>query len=225
MTITRLAALTVGLMLMASPAMAQGLPSQERSMALVSMFAERGEECGLLKAWQAQTLRAQVEEASRSWDNDIRGRILEERQRLIDETGCDSELLNAWIEAAQKGFESEYLPPYLVVYRAMARMDEPPAAFTAVALRLDGEPAIAAIESHLERMAASGRPAEGGKPWPEFIERTESFAMQFAGLLSGDSDVEAGRFSADEAAGWLAQSALITELWLHESAAEDEAAQ
>jgi len=202
------------------PAAAQGLPGQERSFALVSMFAERGDDCGLLRPWQAATLRAQVEEASRGWDGDTLARVMEERARLIAETACDSELLNAWIEAAQEGFDAEYLPPYLVVYRALARMDEPPAAFTAVTLRLDYAPAIDAIGSHLDAMAASGRPAEGGKPWPEFIARTEAFALEFAARLEDEGDVADSRYSRGEAAGWLAQSALVTELWLDDALGE-----
>lgn len=209
-----LAALAIG-----PPAQTQWLPNQEDSLVLVSIIAERGEDCGLLHAWEAAGLQAQVVEGVRVRDSESRARIIETRRTRLAEMACDNELLNVWIEGARRNFDTEILSPYLVVYRAMARMDVPPTVFTATALRLEYAPAIAAIDRKIEMLEASGRVAEGGASWPDFIDRTEAYALEFAALLAGEG--EEGRTSRDRAAGWIAQSALITELWLTQVAEDD----
>lgn len=194
------------------PAQAQWLPGQEDSLALVSIIAEQGEACGLLHAWEAAGLQAQAVEGVRARDSESRARIIETRRARLAEMTCDNDLLNAWIEGARPNFDSEVLPPYLIVYRVMARMDVPPTVFAATALRLDYAPAIAAIDRKIEMLEASGRPAEGGADWPEYVRGIETHAREFAALVTGEGEV--GRTSRDQAAGWIAQSAMITELWL-----------
>lgn len=211
------AALTVLLTALAAspPALAQGLPGQEDSLVLVSVIAERGEDCGLLHGWEAAGLQAQVIEGVRQRDDESRVRMLENRRTRLAEMACDNELLNAWIEGAKPNFGHEVLPPYLIVYRTMARMEAPPTVFTATALRLDFAPAIAAIDEQLEMLDASGRPAEGGADWPAYIRGIETHAAEFAALAAGEG--EEGRTSRDQAAGWIAQSAMITEMWLQQT--------
>lgn len=200
---------------LAPQALAQGLPGQEDSLVLVSIIAERGEDCGLLHDWEAAGLQAQVIEGTRQRDDESRARIIENRQTRLAEMTCDNELLNAWIEGARPNLGYEVLPPYLIVYRAMARMETPPTVFTATALRLDFAPAIAAIDQQLEMLEASGRPAEGGADWPGYIRGIETHAAEFAALVTGEGTES--RTSRDQAAGWIAQSALITEMWLQQT--------
>lgn len=194
---------------------AQGMPGQEDSLVLVSIIAERGEDCGLLHDWEAAGLQAQMIEGLRQRDSDSRARIVENRRTRLAEMDCSDELLNAWIEGARPNLGHEVLPPYLIVYRAMARMESPPAVFTATTLRLDYAPAIAAINHHIDMLEASGRPAEGGAAWPEYISGIETHAAEFAALVTGEGSE--GWTSRDQAAGWIAQSALITEMWLQQA--------
>lgn len=200
---------------LAPHALAQGLPGQEDSLVLVSIIAERGEDCGLLHDWESAGLQAQVIEGIRQRDDDSRARIIENRQTRLAEMDCSDELLNAWIEGARPNLGYEVLPPYLIVYRTMARMETPPTVFTATALRLDYTPVIAAIDRHLDMLESSGRPAEGGADWPEYVSGIEAHAAEFAALVTGEGPE--GRTSRDQAAGWIAQSALITEMWFQQA--------
>ncbi len=196
-------------------ALAQGMLGQEDSLVLVSIIAERGEDCGLLHDWEAAGLQAQVIEGIRQRDSDSRARIIEDRRSRLAEMNCDDALLNGWIEGARPNLGHEVLPPYLIVYRAMAGMESPPSVFTATTLRIDHAPAIAAIDRHLDMLEASGRPAEGGAAWPEYISGIETHAAEFAASVTGEGSES--RTSRDQAAGWIAQSALITEMWLQQA--------
>lgn len=192
----------------------QALSSQARSLVFVELAAERGLQCGLLTRWQAATLRAQVADAMTDWDAESRSEAARQVKEQAAETPCDSEAITIWIEAARRGLESEYLSPYLVIYRTVARLQPPPEAFSAVALRLDPTPAIAAIDAKLAALEASGATAEGGKPWPDYIAGIESAVQDLVEALR--TGHETGGFEPGEAAAYLAQSALITELWLEE---------
>jgi hypothetical protein len=198
----------------AGTADAQTLPTKLQPFLFVQLAADRGLECGLLSRWQAGVLRAQIIEAAQAWDADTRNAFSFEVAQRAQTTPCDDPAITGWIIAAQRGFESEYLPPYLVIYRAIARMSDPPALFTAISLRFDHETAIAAIDAALAALDASGAVAEGGKPWPDFVSRIERMVPEFvAALRSGET---VGRTSPDQAAAYIGQSALITELWLQD---------
>ncbi|MGD2131778.1 MAG: hypothetical protein PVI23_03235 [Maricaulaceae bacterium] len=197
--------------LSASPAQGQEPLSQVRTAAFLEVVAIRGMECGLMRPWQAAALRALNRQDMARWDNQRREQLIPEITRQLAETDCDNQTVQVWIEGSSRGFDSEMLPPYLVAYRTMASMQEPPQVFAATALRLDYAPAIDAIDAKFAELAASGAVAEGGYSWPEYIERTEGFIEEFAATLA---DPEATGEAADEAASWLAQSALIVELWL-----------
>ena len=127
---------------------------------------------------------------------------------MIDETACDAERLTVWIEGARDGFDLEMLPPYLVAYQTLAEMDAPPMVFSATTLRLDQAPVLAAIETKLAELEASGRLAEGGKTWPVYIDDTSSAVRGFVDEL--------GTEGGDQAAAWIAQSALIVGVWYSE---------
>lgn len=194
----------------ASPiALADPPPSQVQSGAFVEMIAARGVECGHLKVWQGHALRALALEDRKEWSVDLVASLRVETEKLIVDTECDAESLTVWIEAAQEGFDSEMLPPYLVLYKTLAEMESPPRVFQATSLRLDPTPVIAAIDAKLEELAASGRKAEGGKDWPDYIADTESAVLEFVDSLKAEG--------GDQAAAWIAQSALVIEAWYRET--------
>lgn len=190
-------------------AIADTPPPQVRSGAFVEMIATRGVECGHLKAWQGHALKALALEDRKAWGADLIASLRVETEKLIADTECDAEALTVWIEAAREGFDSEMLPPYLVVYKTLAEMEFPPRVFLATSLRLDPAPVIAAIDAKLEDLAASGRKAEGGKDWPDYIVDTEAAVLEFVDSLEAEG--------GDQAAAWIAQSALIIEAWYQES--------
>ncbi len=182
----------------------------------MEIIAQRGLGCGLLVPWQAAVLRAQSLEPLKRFDPEMRGRIAAEVGSGVESTPCDAPMVAGWIESTRDGVEAEMLPPYLIVYREMASAENPPAVFAATALRLDYTVAIDAINAKLEALEASGATPEGGKPWSDYIARTSEAAATIARALRGED--EDGKYSPDEAAALVAQSALITELWLQEPA-------
>lgn len=198
------------LCLVSLPAIAQDVTPRVRSAALVEMIAQRGAACELLTNWQGLALRAASLEDRKNWTPEQVTSLKAETARLIENTECDSELLNVWIEGSSKGFDSEMLPPYLVAYKTLVEMEEPPHVFLATSLRLDHAPVIAAIDAKLEALAASGMKPEGGKTWPEYAEDTGEAIREFAQSLESEG--------GDQAGAWLAQSALIIEAWYREGA-------
>lgn len=198
-------------LLVSQSAAAQEVSSKVKTAAFLEVMATRGAECGLLRPWQAASLRALNLQDMARWQSGRHTGMIEETARQLAETDCESSSLNVWIEAASRGFESEMLPPYLVVYRVLASRDEPPKIFTQTAARILYAPAIEAINDKLSELEASGTVAEGGKPWPVYIENTERAVLEFSALLD---DETAPLEKRNEAAGWIAQSAHIVELWL-----------
>ena len=199
------------ILLGASGASSQEPSSQVRTAAFLEVVAVRGVECDLMRPWQAAALRALNRQDMARWDDARRAEVVPETARQLSETDCENEAMQVWIEGSSRGFDAEMLPPYLVAYKAMAGMEDPPAVFAATALRLDYAPAVAAIDAKFAALEESGAVAEGGYSWPDYIERTEGFIEEFAATLA---DSETTGEAADEAASWLAQSALIVELWL-----------
>lgn len=187
------------------------LPGPLQSAAFMEMIATRGAECGLLKPWQASALRALVLRDAERWTADRKARLPGAATALIETTECSNESMRIWIEASSRGFESEMLAPYLVVYRYMAQQETKPPQFTATATRIRFGPAITAIDRKLNELEASGAVPEGGKPWPVYIERTEVAAEEFISLLS---DPEADPAQREEAMRMMSQTAHIVELWL-----------
>lgn len=191
---------------MAGPiVIAETPPPKVRSGALVEMIATRGVDCGHLKSWQGHALHALALEDRKGWSAELVASLQTETARLIAETDCDAEILTVWIEGARKGFDTEMLPPYLVVYKTLATMEDPPRVFLATSLRLDPAPVVAAIDAKLLELAQSGRKAEGGKDWPDYIADTEAAVLEFVDSLEAEG--------GDQAAAWIAQSALVIEEW------------
>lgn len=199
--------MTASLIALAAPLAATGDPVSQRvdANALIETIAQRGQTCGLLSDWEALSLKAMALEDRKRLDTEQQNQVGQVVQEKLSGMSCDDELLNIWIDGARPGFNIEMLPPYLIVYRSMAKMETPPKLFSATSLRLDYTPVLQAIERKLSSLSASGHLAEGGKPWPEYIAGTEQAAREFAKTL----ETEGG----DQAAAWIAQSALIVEAW------------
>ncbi|GJL95623.1 MAG: hypothetical protein DHS20C05_20280 [Hyphococcus sp.] len=178
-------------------------------------MAARGLDCALLKPWEAAAIRAQALEPAHRWDTEERAGAIAEVKNKSSEMACDDGTMTTWINAARRGFDSEFLPPYLVIYRTLAEHDARPQVFDATSLRLDYAPAIEAINKKLAALEAAGAVPDGGQPWPDFIARTEKGAETILEALAGEGENE--RYTPDRAAAFIAQTALITELWLQDS--------
>ncbi len=193
------------------PAMADPVPGPVRSAVFLEAVATRGVECDLMRPWQASALRAQNLKDMERWSPERRLIFADEIERALSERSCDDEGIGVWINGASRGFDSEILPPYLIVYRTLVSYETPPAIFSSTTARLRYGPAVEAINQKLSALEASGAKAEGGKPWPEYIERIETAARGFVSTLANEDAPLAER---DEAAVWIAQTAHIVELWL-----------
>ncbi|MEZ5999475.1 hypothetical protein [Hyphomonas sp.] len=194
---------------MAATGAADPVPTKVRSGAYMEMIAQRGAECGLLKDWERLSINALTLQDRDGWSDELLASLKAETAKQVAETACDSEMLTLWIDTARPGFDAEMLPPYLVAYKTLAELDAPPRVFAATALRLDKAPVIAAIDAKLAELAAGDRPAEGGKPWPDYIAGTRDAVLGFVDQLEGEG--------GDQAAAWMAQSARIVETWYAET--------
>lgn len=114
----------------AVPATAQnnGLPSRAQSAILLELITVRGEACGLLRPWQAPSLRMTTRQEMASFDEECQAEIAAGVEARSPEMACDDSLLNGWIEGAGPNFEPEYLPELLEAYRALASLETSPAA-------------------------------------------------------------------------------------------------
>ncbi len=197
----------------------QTLSNHEKSIVFLLVAAERGHACGLVSEWQSAAIMAQALDDAARRESTRLPAVSAQVMAESTQTGCDDPAMNTWIDAARKGFESEFLPPYLVIYRAIARLDDRPKVFDAVALRHDHQPVIDAITAKLAQLEASGAVAEGGKPWPDYIAGIENRLSGISDILRGDATD--GGVGPDQAAAYLAQAAYITELWYEEEIANE----
>jgi hypothetical protein len=191
-------------------------PPQFSGIVLVEAMAMRGLECGLLRPWQAAALSAQTVDAARDWSAAQREQLSVETAARAQETQCDDEGMNAWIEAAQRGFESEMLSNFIVTYAALARMEPQPALFAQASQLDDHAGSLAAIEAKLAALEAGGGTPEGGGPWPDFIARQTARVEQT--VRAYENAEGAQNYPRARVEGFIAASVQVTELWLAESA-------
>ena len=189
-----------------------GLPSQAQTAVLMELIADRGEECDLLRPWQAESLRIQIRDLVEGFDEARRVEVAEQIESRRPRMRCDDALLNGWIEGAEPNFEREYLPELLEGYRALALLDPPLEAFAEVTGRTDYAPVFTRIDAKLAELEAAGVQPRAG--WSALAERQAGFAVQLAAVLAGtDENV---RFTPEEATRTLADVARVVELWLLE---------
>ena len=205
-----------------APAQAQnnGLPSMRKSSMLVMFIAERGEECGLLNAWEAASMDIMARRDRERYDAEERAEVEAEALERAAATACDDEFLNAYIEGSRRGMRGEQFSNFLAIYRGVATMEAPPSVFDAATGRLDYAPAIAAIDAGVAALDAEGLRPEGGGPWDEFMERTGGMAADMADQL-GQTDASWDRMTPDEVASYLVDTALVVELWLADQGADE----
>jgi hypothetical protein len=189
-----------------------GLPTGQQSAVLVELIADRGLHCGLLRPWQAASLRMQTRDLIARFDEARRAAIAKEIDARRPNMGCDDPLLTTWIEGTTPAFEREYLPELLAGYRALALRDPLPSPFVDVAARKDFEGALVLIDAKLAALEAAGVKPGGQPSWAALAERQAGFAAQISAAISGTGD--AGRFSPEQAAQLAQDVARIGELWL-----------
>lgn len=186
-----------------------------RTVVYLGVVTNRGEQCGLLKRWEAEAIRAQMREEMKNWDTETHAYAAEQVSLKSAETACDDDSITVWIDAAQPNLRAEALPPYLIAYRRMAKSDEPPAIFRALALDLDQRPILSAIDSELNALSGSDARPEGGGNWDDYIVKTEG---QLDTLFEAFSDApKSKRYTAQEAAALLGQAVYIVRTWYHET--------
>jgi hypothetical protein len=201
-------------LLFAAPLASQnnGLPTQRQSAVLMELIADRGLHCGLLRPWQAASLRMQTREMTARFGEAGRAAIAAEIEARRPDMGCDDRLLTTWITGAGPNLEREYLPELLAGYRALALQDPPPAPFVETAGREDFARALVRIDAKLAALEAAGEQPAGQMSWRVLAERQERLAAQIGAAIAGTGD--AGRFSSEQAANIAADVARIGELWL-----------
>lgn len=191
----------------ANPTFAQGLPNQVQSVVLLNIIAAKGAECGMLRPWEATIVSSLAEQETLNWDEERKAAAAAETETRLGETNCETPVVSSWIEGARPGIASEYLSLYIVVYRTLLEMDDPPQIFEDLAMRDTPDEDIAAIDDALAAMEASGARPDGGGPWSQFIERTEEAVQQFVPML------DAGEAPPD-VAFLMPKAITISELWL-----------
>ncbi len=199
---------------LAVPALAENrrLPGQQESAVVVELMADRGLHCGLLRPWQAASLRMQTRDLIARFDDAGRAAVAAEIEARRPAMACDDPLLTTWIKGSLPGFDREHLPELLAGYRALATQDVPPARFRNATGRKDYSSALALIDAKLAALEAAGVRPPGGKGWQALAERQAAFAAQMSAAISGVGD--AGRVSPAQAAQIVEDVARIGELWL-----------
>jgi hypothetical protein len=187
-------------------------PPQVQSAVLVEAIAARGEECGLLRPWQAASLRLQTRDQLSRLDAAGRAAAdaaIASRRR---DMRCDDTVLTTWIGAARGNFDAEYLPELLAAYRAFARQAEPPAVFRTLTAGADRVKALGLIDAKLAALEAAGVRPPGGMTWRALLQRQEQAAAQITAAIVGRGDP--GRFDPAQAAQLAEDVARIVTLWL-----------
>ena len=206
-------------MLGSAHAQNNGLPNRDQSVVLLQLITTKGAECDLLDSWEVAAIRAMMEQEMSGWPTERRQAAADATAERLAETDCESPVVTTWIDAAKPNMQGEMLPGFLLTYKTIAEMEERPLVFTMSAVTLDTRPVVAAIDAKLAALEAEGATPEGGKPWPDYIERTTGqINTVIDGYMSADPD--AG-IKPDEVAALIAQAVLITNLW-YEGDAESE---
>jgi len=189
-----------------------GLPNQQQSAVLMTLIADRGEECGLLRPWQAESLRIQNRDLIERLGEEGREAVAREIETRRPAMGCDDGLLVSWTDAAGPNFEQEYLPELLGAYRAFALQPSPPAIFLESAGRQDFSEVLTRIDAKLAEMEAAGVRPPSGMTWPQLLERQATAAAEIRTAIA--EDAQDGRFTRAQGEGLVRDIVTITELWM-----------
>jgi hypothetical protein len=189
-----------------------GLPSQQQSAVLMTLIADRGEECALLRPWQAESLRVQNRDLILRFDDAAREAVERDIEARRPAMGCDDGLLVAWTAGAGPNFEQEYLPELLGAYRAFAVQSSPPEIFLTLVGREDHTEAIGRIDAKLAEMEAAGVRPPSGMTWPQLLERQATAAGEISAAIAGSPTTE--RFTREQAEGLVGDVVTVVELWM-----------
>jgi len=203
------------LMPMTAQAQNNGLSTKSRTVVMLHVFAEKGLECDLLEPWEALTLKLQVLQERKTWDHARRHQVADVIKERLTDKACTDPGMKSWISASREGFHAEMLPPYLVMYRALAQMEQPPLAFERVTARLDYREPIARIEAKLAELEATGRNPEGNQSWPEYQAGLEGFLTE--ALQAQEAGEKPSSRKARQALELIGSAALVVETWLEDT--------
>lgn len=209
-----LAAAAFGAFALATPAKAQA--NVEETYTFLVTVAVKGQECELLRPWEAATILAETERFLSRAATDDPAAIAAAANARIVETTCDDEAMLEWIGGAQPGIETEWLPPNLALVRALALQDDPPAIFLDSAVDLDLAVAVAEIDALFAAFEAGGVTAEGAESWSSYAESMEEIATTLSAAINGENDF----FTANEAQAFIVEATLITGMWLDDTQQE-----
>lgn len=183
-------------------------------------IAERGLECGQLLQWEAMALKMQVlQSEGRALTAEGRLEAAEAVRARKAEMTCDDTGLTTYIEGARPGIEREILPPFLVIYHALASLEERPAAFTAAAPRLDYRSPIAHIDAKLAELEAKGYAPEGGGSWEDYRTRLSGTIIDAMNLPESGESVSPRTL---EVLSYISMSGIVVEAWLADIQAQAE---
>lgn len=191
-------------------------PRQYRSLVFVETIARRGLECGLLRPWQSAALSVQVNDAAHAWTEPQRARLDADATAQAADMACEDETLNVWIEGAGRGFESEMLAHFIVIYAALSEMSPQITLFRETTRLEHHTQARDAIAAKLAELEAAGAIPEGGGPWPHFIEQTSSAATEIA--RGYESGALPERYTPAQIEALITGSVRVAELWLEDAA-------
>ena len=214
-----LSAALIGLCVFAASATAQdNLPGQYRSLVFVEAIAQRGLSCALLRPWQSAALSVQVADETHRWTDAHRAQLQADAAAQAAAMACDNETLNVWINGAGRGFESEMLAHFIVIYAALSQMTPPVSLFAETTQLEQHADARVAITAKLDALEAAGAVPEGGGPWDAFIERTSTATVEIArGYESGELPE---RYTPTQIEALVVGSVRVTELWLADAGAD-----
>jgi len=185
-------------------------PQEVQSILFLEIVARRAPECELLADWQSAAIRTQTAQALRGYDIASQDIFETEISARAPNVACDDPQMTAWIDAIEPGIAREFLPQFLVAYRAFASLENPPAIFTTRA-NSNRDSGIALINIEIARLEAAGVTPEGGGDWATHQARVDEVAVSIAAILaSGQPD---GMTPAD-AAVLVRDAVTVTELWL-----------
>jgi hypothetical protein len=202
MLLTALLSLTI--------AQTEAAPQEVQSILFLEIIARRAPQCELLEDWQSAAIRTQTAQALRGYDIASQDLFETEIAARVPGVACDDPQMIAWIAGVEPGIAREFLPQFLVAYRAFARLETPPVIFTSEA-EADPDRALSRIDAEIARLADAGITPEGGGDWATHQARVDAAALSIADILeTGESD---GMPPAD-AAILVRDAVTVTELWL-----------
>lgn len=185
-----------------------------QTVVLMSMVVERGPGCGTVKPWEAELLRSEAELLYERFEPEERPGFEARAAAWADAASCDEPALTAWPASQREAWEEERLPRFLIAYRALALLADPPSAFAAETGREDYGLAIRAIDARFGALEAGGVRAPGGGGWAQYLDRMErAVAARAARTDEASTDEASDRY--------FAEVARITELWLDEALPAD----